>query len=65
MNRQHNVPAGFFFHEMQKRAELLLASPRLYVPRRFGFPNYDQVLGGRIQVWAIPMNLRWKAVGRC
>ena len=63
MNRQHHVPPGFLFDVMQEGSELVFASYRLYVPRWFGFADYDDALGSGIHVGAIPIDLRWKAIG--
>ena len=63
MNRQHHVPARLLFYVVQEGAELVFASSRLNVPRRFSFPDYDDALASGIHVGTIPINLRWIAIG--
>ena len=62
MNRQHHVPAGLLFYEMQEGAKLVFAPSRLNVPRRFSLPDDYDALRTGIHVGAIPIDLRWKAV---
>ena len=63
MDRQYHVSARLLFNVVQEGAELVLASSRLDVPRRFGLSNYDDLLSSGIHVGAIPIDHWRHAVG--
>ena len=44
MDRQYHVSPRLLLNVVQEGSELVFASSRLYVPRRFSFANYDDML---------------------
>ena len=44
MDRQYHVPGRLLLNVVQESTELVFASSRFHVPRRFGLSNYDDML---------------------
>ena len=56
MDRQYHVSARLLLNVVQEDAELVFASSRLNIPRRFSFPNYNDMFRSGIYIGAIPID---------
>lgn len=63
MDRQYHVSALLSFDIVQECAKLVFASSRFDVPRRFGFPDYDDLIRSGKHIRAIPIDLWRETIG--